>query len=79
METNVFLELDEKEYDVINGGSPEAAAAVLVIGGAVVTGVVSPLACVASGCNPVVFGVGVATGTALMLQGAQIAAEAKKK
>lgn len=74
-----FEELSTEDFELVNGGSPETAAMVMIIGGAVITGVVSPIACVATGCNPAVFAVGVCVGTATMLTGCQIAAEAKKK
>ena len=65
-----FEALDQQEMMEVDGGSREAAACVLIVGGAVIAGVLAPLTC---GGSVAVYAEGVAAGCGVMLAGVQVA------
>lgn len=60
-----FLEFENNELEMVNGGSKEAAQAVLIIGGAVMLGIGAPLLCAATAGSGVVFATAYLMGISL--------------
>lgn len=71
MNMSPFKVLDEKELYLLDGGSKEAAAGIMIIGGAVIAGILAPLTC---GGSLAVYAGGALTGYGCMAAGVVVAA-----
>ena len=70
LKMNAFDSLTMDEMMAVDGGSRAAAAGVLIIGGAVIAGILAPITC---GGSLGIYVAGAAVGYGVMLNGIQIA------
>lgn len=72
MNMSAFKALDEKELYLLDGGSKEVAAGILIISGAVIAGILAPITC---GGSLAAYAGGALAGYGCMAGGIVVAAE----